>query len=449
MSNQENFEIESGESQNITFDFRGFLFKALNLWKMVLLCIGSALIIAYFINIRKPNVYQLDSLISVENDQNPFFTANTSISFNWGGVSGKMGKTMTTIQTRTHNEKVVDSLQFYMDYLVEGKYRKENIYKQAPFLVKLDLSKPQVLYKNIGIRFLSATTFEIFVNFENKRRMAQRFDTKEKYRVPVPVGDFSRTFSVGETVNLSFFNATIQIVSGRTIKPNTEFYIHFNNFDGIVNSYKNAIQVAPFNKSSTSVLELSLAGNNKDKIADYLNATSAILSRTELERKNLYASNTIKFIDSSLAAVNLDLKDVTDEMNDFRKKNKVFNVDVEMTDISSKLKEFEFQKESEETKLNYLNSLETYLRTKTNYTQIAAPTSVGIVEANILRSVSKITSLAIERQSLEYTTREESEIFKDIDRQIDAEKNVLFETIEATKRTIHAIAAVTVPRYTG
>ena len=83
-------EFEARESGNIVFDFRGFLFKALNLWKFILLCLVVALIVAYLINVRKQNVYKLDSLISIENDQNPFFTANTSISFNWGGVSGKV-----------------------------------------------------------------------------------------------------------------------------------------------------------------------------------------------------------------------------------------------------------------------------------------------------------------------------------------------------------------------
>ncbi len=78
-------ELDDIESQSISFDFRGYLFKVLNLWKFVLACIGVAMLIAYFINVRKQNVYKLDSLISVDNDQNPFFTANTSISFNWGG----------------------------------------------------------------------------------------------------------------------------------------------------------------------------------------------------------------------------------------------------------------------------------------------------------------------------------------------------------------------------
>src|SRR5690606_34075563 len=86
----------------------------------------------------------------------------------------------------------------------------------------------------------------------------------------------------------------------------------------------------------------------------------------------------------------------------------------------------------------YLISLENYLRTKTDYTNIAAPTSVGIMEGNILASVSKITALAIERQNLEYTVKEGNILFKDIDRQLDSEKNVLLETIDATKNTLRS-----------
>jgi len=55
------------DTQRVSFDFRGFLFKALNLWKLVLLCVGIALIIAYFINVRKQNIYRLDS-IKISND---------------------------------------------------------------------------------------------------------------------------------------------------------------------------------------------------------------------------------------------------------------------------------------------------------------------------------------------------------------------------------------------
>ena len=130
------------------------------------------------------------------------------------------------------------------------------------------------------------------------------------------------------------------------------------------------------NPRISAVLNLSLRDVNKQKIVDYLNTTTAILSQVELERKNQYATNTIKFIDSSLAAVNDNLKGFTDDMNAFRRQNKVFDVSDEISQISAQLKVLEGEKEAEQSKLNYLNNLQTYLETKTNYTNIAAPTSV-------------------------------------------------------------------------
>ena len=435
--NQTNYEdIDHLDSTRVSFDFRGFLFKVLNLWKLVLISVGFALIIAYLVNVRKQNVYRLDSLISVENEQNPFFTANTSISFNWGGVTGKVGKILTTIKTRNHNEKVVDSLQYYLQYLSQGKYRKIDIYSAAPFNVKIDKSKGQMIGKPIGIRFKDDTHYEIFIEFEGAGITTQKYEDKSRHAATVPLGLFSETYSVNQKVSLPFFNGAIVVKPSIKIIPGAEYYIQFLNFDSVVNGYKNAIAIDPFSKNSSSVLKLSMAGTNKAKIVDFLNATAVILSKTELEQKNLYATNTIKFIDSSLAAVNTDLGDITDEMNKFRRQNKVFDVDEEISQISQQLKEYDAQKQLEQTKLNYLNSLENYLTTKTEFTKIAAPTSVGIEENNILSSVAKITSLAIERQNLEYTTREGSELFKDLDRRINAEKNVLLETIDATKRTI-------------
>jgi len=106
-----------------TFDFKGFIFKVLSYWKLFVLCIGIGLLAAYLVNVRKKNVYALESLITIDNEQNPFFTSNTSISFNWGGVTGKVETVLTTLKTRNHNEKVIDSLQFYLQYLSKESHK--------------------------------------------------------------------------------------------------------------------------------------------------------------------------------------------------------------------------------------------------------------------------------------------------------------------------------------
>ncbi len=83
----EEFELNDVHSM---FDFKGFLFKLLNYWPLFLISLAIAFGIAYYINVRKLPVYRMVNMISIKDDQNPFFTSNTSLTFNWGGVTAKV-----------------------------------------------------------------------------------------------------------------------------------------------------------------------------------------------------------------------------------------------------------------------------------------------------------------------------------------------------------------------
>jgi tyrosine-protein kinase Etk/Wzc len=430
-------DIEDVESGRLSFDFRGFLFKALNLWKVIVLSIGLALTVAYFINVRKPNIYRLETIMSVENEQSPFFSSNTSIQFNWGGVSGKVSTVMTAVETRTHNELVVDSLQFFKTYLAEGEYRLEDIYTQAPFEFRIDRNQPQLLNRLMEVQYRSPNAVELRIPELPDAVSVQTYSEDHPIEQVQVTSKGPWEIMLGEPVQLPFLNGQFVHREGRVIDTSRTYYLRFSNFDQVVNSYQGEVKVSPFNQQATNVLRLEMTGLNKAKIVDYLNATTAILSETELRQKNQFATNTIRFIDSSLNSVNADLSDVIQQMNEFRRNNQVFNVDDEINFKVERMKNLDLQYEEEKLKLEYLNSLEDYLNNKTDYTKIAAPSSVGIMEPNITSSVSKITELAIQRQNLEYTTQPENILFKDVDRQIDAEKNVLLETLKATRNTIN------------
>lgn len=432
------YELETNESSQINFDLKGLFFKIIGYWPLILISILIALGIAYYVNVRKQNVYRLESLISVENEQSPFFTTNTSISFNWGGVSGKVGKVVTEVNTRTHNELVVDSLQFYKQYLREGKYNLIDIYKKSPFEVIIDKTSPQMLGRLMEIKPIDDVSFELIVDFgELNSILRQNYSTREINRISISENLYSQKHDYGSIINQPFFKGTIKRNNEFNYVTESSHYFKFLNFDAIVNQYKNAVRATAKSRDASSILRMIMTGNNKARIVDYLNATVEILAKTELERKNLYATNTIKFIDSSLTEVDAVLKAGTNEMSDFRKRNKVFDVTDELAVASDNLKELDQSKELEKSKLQYLNSLENYLLTQKDYTKIVAPTSVGINEANIIASVQSITMLAIERQKLEYTTQPGNVLFDDLDRRINAEKNVLLETVTATKRTIN------------
>jgi capsular exopolysaccharide synthesis family protein len=414
-----------------TFDFKGFLFKLLRFWPLFLVSLVISFSIARYINVRKLPVYQMDNLVSIKDDQNPFFTSNTSLTFNWGGTTDKVNTSVITLRSRTHNEKVVERLQFYINYQREGEYQLVDAYKQTPFFVEVDTSNAQILNKQFSVVFKDSVTFTLSAEFSAGGGSLQNYHTKEKSSKYFEAKSFSKDFRFGDKVRLPFFSGTFVPNPELAVSPGATYYFSFRNFDGVVGKY-NGIRVEPLSKGS-SVIRLRLVGQNKARLVDYLNASVKVLSDDMLERKNLFATKTIRFIDSSLSKKSLELKVAEDELNKFKNKSAIFDLALEGNEINDKLNGLDIRKEALDQQLSYYNVLETYLLGRSDYRNVPAPSVSGISEGSITASVAKIVTLAEERNKLQYAYKEGAPIFADIDRQIDAVKVVLLENINSSK----------------
>lgn len=424
-------EFEINETPTI-FDFRGFLFRLVDYWPLFLLSLVIGFSIAFYINVRKQPVYQMENMLSIKDDQNPFFTTNTSLTFNWGGTTDKVNTAVIILQSRSHNEKVVERLQYYINYLRDGKYHQINAYNQTPFTVEVDTTKPQILNKQLQVVFKDSVNFNLSVTFEEAGNITlQNYNTKEKTSKFVNAGTFSQDFQIGKQIALPFFSGTFMPNPDMISNPGKPHFISFRNFDDVVKKYLN-IAVNAESRGS-SVLKMRLTGENKDQLVDYLNASVAVLSEDMLERKNLFATKTIKFIDSSLAQKSEELSTVQDELNTFKNKNAIFDLASEGSEINAKLNELDLRKEAVNRELNYYNTLEEYLTSRSDYRDVPAPSVAGISEASVVSGVGKIVALAEERNRLQYSYKEGAPIFSDIDRQINAVKTVLLENIRSSK----------------
>lgn len=422
----EEFEIDQLQTN---FDFKGFLMKLISYWPLFLVSLIIAFSIAYYINVRKLPVYQMNNMISIKDDQNPFFTTNTSLTFNWGGTTDKVNTAMVTLKTRSHNEKVVEYLQFYLNYLKEGDYQLENAYGQTPFKVEVDTSKYQILNTLISITALDESSFVLKTTFEERNYPTQNFNTKEKGSIAMPAEEFERTFQFGQKLDLPFFSGTIKR-SEKDLQTEKTYFFRFQNFDGVVARYRN-INIQPESQGA-SVLNLRLTGNNKAELVDYLNTTVQILGDDVLERKNLFATRTIRFIDSTLAIKSGELSEVQNELEAFRNASSVYDLSSEGQELSSKLTTLDSRKSIIEQQIDYYNTLEDYLVSRTDYSNVPAPSVAGITEASIVSGVSRIITLAEERNKLQYSFKEGAPVFADIDRQINAVKAVLLENINSS-----------------
>ena len=150
-------------------DIKSYIFKVISYWKLFLVTIVIALIIAKFMNGYKQKRYSLDTTISVKEENNPLFSTGTNLTFNWGGESNSLGTVKIILRSRAHNEKVVDSLQFYINYLKDGTYRKEDVYGKTPFKIKLQLDKPQIYGKQIKIEAVDENRVRLSFDFNESK----------------------------------------------------------------------------------------------------------------------------------------------------------------------------------------------------------------------------------------------------------------------------------------
>jgi polysaccharide biosynthesis transport protein len=210
------------ENQN-SFDFKGFLIKTGSYWRWFVLGLIISFIIAHQVNIRKQKIYALETTIAINEQDNPLFTNNTSLVFNWGGTSDQVQTISTTLKSRSHNEMVVERLEFYIDYLQEKKYFIQDVYGSTPFKVIINKNKNQIAQNPIKIKFISPSEYEIKLSFNSPSVSAINYNQNTTSTVAVVKEDFIKRYKVGEQVNLPFLNWKLEIIGSSNDYVGSEF----------------------------------------------------------------------------------------------------------------------------------------------------------------------------------------------------------------------------------
>lgn len=276
------------EQQN-SFDVKFYIFKVLGYWQLFLVTIVIALIVARFLNGYRQERFSLDTMISVKEENNPLFSTGTNLTFNWGGASDLLQTVQIILTSRTHNEKVVDSLQFYVGYFKDGRYRLEDVYGKTPFDVEIDTSAYQLQNNLITITTLENNEVNLsFDTGEGTKIWQMRYSDKDLITSEVQEKQYSKTFFLAPNAK-GYYNANVNepyfkfsISSQKPLTPGETYYINFINFNGAVGRYR-GVRVTNVTQGA-SLLRLQMEGANKNRIVDYLNASVAVLARDKQQQ---------------------------------------------------------------------------------------------------------------------------------------------------------------------
>lgn len=424
---------QNSTSEDNSIELKLFLNRVLGHWKLFIVMSIIALSIANFKNGYDEKSYQIDATITTKEEKNTLFDSN-GMGFSVGGPSNEVESITTNLKSRTHNENVVSKLKFYIDYLEEGKYRKEDVYGKTPFEVTTNTTDYQILGEYIQIQFLEGNQVKVSVEFQSieKNKTLYEYNTHTFSTYNPKKKKYEKTFNVYEEIKTPF--ATFRLEKKHEFSTSKPYFIRFNSFNGTVKRYQ-AIRVTSTQRGG-SILKISLIGANKNRLVKYINTTIKVLGQVQKDSKIAYAVKTKSYIDNLFKNEAKKLENIEFLLSKFKDSTNLYNIEAEGQRIFTRIASIDEQLLENQRDLDNVLGLRKYLKDHDQTTKaIPAPSVIDIKDPTVQSNSLELITLVTLKNELEDAgvTGIHPEMI-DIRNRIDTRKEIVYENLRSLEQ---------------
>ncbi len=396
-------------------NIKRYLFKIIYNWPFFIISLIVAFTIGYLVVRYTEPLYKVSTTLLINDDLRgieaiyPFAGRNIS--------QKNIQNVITTLKSYTITQKTISQLDFMVSYVLVGRVKETKIYNPF-FKVILDTSKTNMAY------------LPVYLTFLDNDRIAIEIDYKEKIK---------KTIRFGEKFENEIFSFTIYKVANydnKIIDQRIPFFFFVNEMEQLINVYRNKLQISADEKKS-SVLTLSISGPIPQQEVEYLNKLTEVYIQNNLDEKNKASENVIKFIDAQLKQISDSLSVVERKLQDFRNENKIFDIKLAENFSTSRLTELQNEKFNNELQLRYCQYIRNYLKNKSEFNDIIAPSTFGINDNTLNKAINDLISLYEEKKLMSVSMTENNPGFKIIETKINNARNLLLESLTELENSLH------------
>ena len=427
MSNStENKNYRPQDKDDQSFDLKSLVYIFLNHWYLFLICVVVALGLGWLYNHYKVPEYQVSSTVYIK-DQQSSLDPSSFISRSTFYNSQNLENEIAILSSYTLCEQVVKKMDLEVSYFDNSGLVSVELYKSTPFKVEFDHSIPQA----VGLYY------EIIINGETISLKAKsdhhsQYDySTEQFLVNRDENiDISGEYTFGQWIDTGFNR--FMITKNSNYKPHVhdgqKMSFCFSDYLRLTNRMRH-FSVSPISKQG-SIVALSMTGQNRQKMVEFLNALMNEYVDRGLERKNEVSENTIRFIDEQLAETETSLNKAEVELQDFRASHDLTNLDAQSRQVITSLQSLQEEHATMLVNQQYYKRLQSYIQENINNPDnLAAPSAMGISDPLLNKLVQDLVNLNQQKASMLLTLTEEHPQIVKIDEQIVTTKRTLLENI--------------------
>lgn len=402
-------------------DIKYYLIKYFRYWPLYVTCIFLGLIVVFLFHRYSVEEYQVQGSILIKQNSSP----ETRILDRSNIFSGtnNLENDILLLTSKNLAAAALSTLHFNVTYYASTNIKEVELYDQSPIRVEVNTEYPQLEMGEITFTMLDENSFIL------TREESGFFDfLSAKADGPVDSEILNKPYQFGEEIPSSLVHFSIRKIKNLTPGDQLSFVIH--NPISIVDDYSRAITVRPINSYGT-VLQVSMATKVVEKGRDYVNSLMDAYIEYSLKEKNQMTENTLKFLDEQLQFVEDSLKTVERKILNFKVQNKLLDVNSEFGGVLSNIQGLEDQIQSIDFELQYYQSLQEYLEKKgKDYSDILAPSLVGINDGSLNSLINNLISVSLERRKLLAQVNENHPSVREFDEQITKLRENIFENID-------------------
>ena len=349
-------------------------------WLIVSMMLLS-LVLAKVYLYSKPSIYESYAIIKANRDISADTVNRDFLSENlFKANKPDVPEEISTLKTYQLNNKVLNKVDFKIQYFIEDKYKKVELYDDLPIkitnLTMLDEFKEKylVLYpKENG-----------FVLFSKKK------------------GE-SKLYSYGKDIETEYFRANV--IKNREFTEPIYLMINGDNRDIYEGYIKNNLDVARVSEES-NFLRVSFQDTVPKRATDYVNTLINEYVKQSLYKKETRNNKIIKFLDDQLEKTRVKLALSEEKLRGYQSENKSINPEVKSTNLSTKLGDLDLRLSEVVLKEQLIDNLKIYIKNNRNFDAIA-PTLLEFNDQSTIRLIDALNALHVEEDTLatEYTDR--------------------------------------------
>lgn len=261
------------EEDNI--DLKNIIVKVLSYWYLFVAGVFIALVLGFLYTRYTPSVYQTSASVFVKEDKMTVDPTSmmTGLTFKSNiNIDNEIG----ILQSFSLRERAIKEMEFLnVSYYITGRLSTSEMYKSTPFNVELDYDTPQFIGK-YHIDFIDQETYRLTTKESKGSLYDYNKDQFVNIGVPyIEMPELDSVYRFGEWINNGYNR--FRIILNNNYNPDSEKegkdYIKYsfviNSRLALIRQMSN-LSIAQSTKMS-SILNLSLQGQNQQKIVDYLN----------------------------------------------------------------------------------------------------------------------------------------------------------------------------------